>query len=363
MWLLLTILPVVILGAILIYQGVQNRAQQELPADGARADKAAKANIPEANIPEANTPEDGDSSEAEENQYADTDLSNRRKTIKYDGKEYQYNSYLSNFLFLGIDKAEIVKTTVGKADAGQADALFLLSWDRMNHNLNLIAIPRDTMTDIEVFSVEGKSLGKTRDHLSISYAFGDGRFKSCELTREAVSNLFYGLTIEGYCALNQGGIAAMLDLTGGVEVTLTDDSLQGRNEAWTAGSTVLLDNENIELYLRYRDTGESHSAINRLGRQSLFLSAFADKAMAEFNQDKHFITDLYEELSAYMVTNMGNGHFVKIMQDAVSYNKLTSRTIPGEAVEGEDYDEYQVDEDALYQLILELFYVQVDSGE
>ena len=66
--------------------------------------------------------------------------------VTYRGTRYVYNDHLSNFLFMGIDKREKADTKVGQADAGQADAIFMISWDRVEHSLTLISIPRDTMT-------------------------------------------------------------------------------------------------------------------------------------------------------------------------------------------------------------------------
>ena len=58
------------------------------------------------------------------------------------------------------------------------------------------------MTEIEVFNPSGKSLGESTDHINIQYAFGDGKQKSCELMKTAVSNLLDGLPIQGYCSMN-----------------------------------------------------------------------------------------------------------------------------------------------------------------
>ncbi len=125
---------------------------------------------------------------------AEADDSN---TVTWQGKTYKYNQNLSNYLLLGVDKRTPAETRVGKADAGQADALFLLSLNRKTKEMTLISIPRDTMTDVESFDLEGKSLGKSKDHISLSYGYGDGGAESCKLTQEAVSNLFYGLPISG----------------------------------------------------------------------------------------------------------------------------------------------------------------------
>lgn len=121
-------------------------------------------------------------------------------SVVYEGKEYEYNDHLSNFLFMGIDKREKIETEQGKANAGQADAIFLLSWDRVKRHMSMLSIPRDTIAEIEVFDQNGASLGMTKDHINLAYGYGDGKSISCDLMKQAVSNLLYGLPIQGYCA-------------------------------------------------------------------------------------------------------------------------------------------------------------------
>ena len=118
-----------------------------------------------------------------------TDLNQNSDTVEYKGETYKYNDHLSNYLFLGIDTRETVDTYQSQADAGQADAIFLVSMDRATEKIKVLFIPRDSMTRIEVFNPAGKSLGMTTDHINIQYAYGDGRQKSCELMKTAVSNL------------------------------------------------------------------------------------------------------------------------------------------------------------------------------
>lgn len=108
-------------------------------------------------------------------------------TVEYKGETYKYNDHLSNYLFLGIDTREAVDTYQSQADAGQADAIFLVSMDRATEKIKVLFIPRDSMTRIETFNPYGQSLGETTDHLNIQYAFGDGKEKSCELMKTAVS--------------------------------------------------------------------------------------------------------------------------------------------------------------------------------
>lgn len=279
--------------------------------------------------------------------------------ITYNGKQYEYNEHLSNFLFLGVDKREKAETSQGQTDAGQSDAIFLLSWDRVKHSFALVTIPRDTMTDIEAFDTSGKSLGMSKDHISLAYAYGDGDRGSCELAKEAVSNLFYGLPIQGYCALNMDGIAIMTEDIGGLTVTVPDDSLEQKYPEFQEGTEVELTKENTETFVRYRDINESQSAIKRMKRQSVFMDAYAAKASEKFVKNPGFIAGLYEDLKPYMVTNIGADQFAKIMKDASAGKTQERWTVPGEGVEGVSFDEYHTDDAKLYEMILQTFYEEI----
>lgn len=282
-------------------------------------------------------------------------------SVTYQGKEYTYNDHLSNFLFLGIDSREKAETQVGKADAGQADAIFLVSWDRVEHSLTGITIPRDTITEIEIFDQEGNSAGKSQDHINLAYAYGDGDRKSCELMEEAVSNLLYGIPIQGYCSINMDGIPVLTEAVGGVTVTVPDDSLTGVNPQWTQGSQIQLTPENVEDFVRYRDTSVSQSALGRMERQQIFLNAYAQKAQEVYGQNPSLITELYTSLENYMVTNISNDQFVQIMEGLGAGGNTDTWTLPGEGTQGEGFDEYHVDDSQLYEKIIETFYKEVEN--
>lgn len=279
--------------------------------------------------------------------------------IVWNGKEYVYNEHLSNFLFLGIDNREKEATSTGQANAGQADALYLLSWDRVADSVTVISIPRDTMTEIEVFGVGGKSLGMTRDHISLSYAYGDGGHESCRLAEEAVSELLYGLPIQGYCSINLDGISALTKGVGEITVTVPNDSLESVDDAFQEGSKAVLNAENAELFVRYRDIEVSQSAISRMERQKEFIKAYGAAAQKKFGEDPDFVAETYNSLEPYMVTNMGSDQFVKIMESMQKEGTYSEWTIPGEGVEGKSYDEFEADHEALYEKIVETFYKEI----
>lgn len=281
-----------------------------------------------------------------------------RNTVIYQGTTYRYNEHLSNYLFLGVDTRE----TLGEqswAMGGQADAIYLLSWNRAEDTLQGIAIPRDTMTQIETFDLQGDSLGLTRNHLNLQYAYGDGAHTSCQLMEEAVSRLLYGIPIEGYCALNMNAMPVLADAVGGVEVTVPDDSLSDVDPSFVQGSKVTVTGENAETFLRYRDIGQTQSALRRTERQKIFLTAFAEKAREKTAEDAGFVTKLYSQLQAYMVTSLDAGQFLDL--SGASYEEGTMRDLPGEGRQGENYDEYIVDDSRLYPMILEMFYTETEG--
>ena len=279
-------------------------------------------------------------------------------TVEYQGATYKYNDHLSNYLFLGIDTRNSVDTYQTQQDAGQADAIFLVSMDRATEQLKVLFIPRDTMTKIEVFNPSGKSLGETTDHLNIQYAFGDGKQKSCELMKTAVSNLLEGLPIQGYCSMNMDGIPVITDFVGGVQITVPDNSLEETDPEFKEGAVVNITGENAEEFVRHRDTDKTQSALVRQERQKTYLQALVQKAREKAGEDAGFVADLYDSIKSYTVTNMGNDVFAKLL--AASGNGITAtKTVPGEGTQGENFDEYHVDKDALSDLIISMFYEKI----
>ena len=287
---------------------------------------------------------------------AEADGSN---TVTWQGKTYKYNQNLSNYLLLGVDKRTPAETRVGKADAGQADALFLLSLNRKTKEMTMISIPRDTMTDVESFDLEGKSLGKSKDHISLSYGYGDGGAESCKLTQEAVSNLFYGLPIQGYLAMNLDGIPELTKSVGGLTVTVPNNSLEYEYPEFAEGAEVTLTEENTEVFLRSREVDESQSAIYRMERQKAFLDAFSKKAKECYEQNAKFAANLFVAIKPYTVTNISEDRLMKLFQTADEGDGYTEWTVPGEGTQGLSYDEYHVDDDALYAKIMETFYQEI----
>ena len=279
---------------------------------------------------------------------------NTSESITYKGKTYVYNDHLSNYLFMGIDTKGDMETAES-GNAGQADAIFLTSMDRVTKEMQVISIPRDTMTEIEMFSVSRKSLGLMENHINLQYAQGDGKTESCELMKTAVSKLLGGIPVHGYCSVNMDGIPVMTEAAGNVQVVIPDNSLEEVNPEFTEGAEVTLTKDNVEQFVRYRNTGREQSALVRQDRQKIFIEAYMKKAQEQYAKDASFVTGLYESMKPYMVTNIGNDLFVKLLS-AAQEGKSSVHTLPGKGAQGEYFDEYRVDEEALQEMIISVFY-------
>lgn len=280
--------------------------------------------------------------------------------VTWHGKKYCYNDHISNYLFIGVDTGEISETSSGEANAGQADAIYVLSLDRTKETFTVISVPRDTMTRIRLYGPGGKELGTSVDHISLSYAYGDGSHESCQLTKEAVSELLYDLPIQGYCSLSMDAMPVLTETVGSLTVTVPNDSLEKADPAYAEGAQVTLTAENTKFFLQYRDIDVSQSAISRMERQQAFLRAYGEQAEKRCSEDPAFAVELYNALGPYMVTSMGKDSFVRLAQSAAAGQTETGWTVPGRAAEGSSYDEFEADDDALYGKIIETFYEEAE---
>ena len=239
--------------------------------------------------------------------------SSREDTILYDGKKYQYNEHLSNYLFMGIDTREQQEDNEVRTENGRADAIYLLSYDRVKKTAKAFAIPRDTMVNVHAYSVDGTDLGLIKEHINMQYVYGDGKEESCRLMKEAVSDMMYGIPIQGYLALNMDGIPVAVDALESVEVVVPNASLENVDLKYKEGSKVVITKENAELFVRYRDTNIAQSAITRMERQKAFMEAFMETARTKASNDTELVLNMYDGLKPYMITNMGTDLFAKLL--------------------------------------------------
>lgn len=280
---------------------------------------------------------------------------------EYNGKKYQYNNRLTTLLYAGLDTYDELKQTATYGDKARADSIMLIVLDEVSKKISVVAINRDTMTEVHRFSRNGNDLGTYVTHIGYAYANGDGGKASCENLKTAVSSLIGGLPISGYIVSNLNSIAMINDLVGGVTVTVPNDDLASKYPELTAGSIVTLDESNVRAYVQQRDTEVDFSNEGRIERQKSFVLSFMDSFGKLVKENSTQVWDKLEESSDWMQTDITKNRYLSLA-DAFSQTSLTPDSyyiLEGEDQLGELHDEFYYDEDALQKLIINLFYREV----
>ena len=355
---LLAVLAVLAVIAVILINvwRTTGRASLLQHAQGNSADAAqnmqSAANERNDNASDSGTQEAEESYELQEGQ------------IRYNGKTYQYKDNLMNILCLGIDSRDGIAKEKTPGKAGQADCVILAVLDDEAKTIQLINISRDSMVPVHVYATDGSFVEDRTEQLALQYAYGNGRDWSCQLMEQAVSDLFYGLPIHGYCALSMNSIASLNDTVGGVTVTVPEDLAVMQPKLFTAGDTVTLKGELAYHFVHDRDFKSADIASNnkRIARQKAYAVAFVNQLKQGMKEDMTLPVKLYQTAEKQMVTSIGLDQAVYLCTEYMnsSFDTDNIYTVEGEVTKGEEYAEFNVDDDALYQLILDVFYEEVD---
>ncbi|WP_248404542.1 LCP family protein [Butyrivibrio fibrisolvens] len=285
--------------------------------------------------------------------------------IRYDGKTYAYNSNLLTFLVLGIDSMDKVHEGEDGISGGQSDAMFFLVLDPDNKEIKVIAINRNTMTDIDVYNEEGIYVGTGEAQICLQHGFGDGLTQSCDRTVKTVRNLFHELPINGYISINMGAIPTVNNTVGGVTLkVLYNLPAAGQYRSLRKGETVTLTGDDAYWYTQHRDINVDWSANERLERQLQYLIEFVPALQEKVKEDPKSIASIYSALSPYMVTDIGLNEAVYLGNEAAQYSFDSTKIyqMKGESIIGRSgFEEFIYDEEGLYDLILDVFYTEVDA--
>ncbi len=274
--------------------------------------------------------------------------------VHYKGGKYNFNRNLVSILIMGVDK-ENLEDIGEEGYNGQADALFLLVADTVTGEVDLVSISRDTMVNVDVYTPDGIYVTNRRMQLCLSYAYGKDEEASVENVIKSLSELMYGIPINSYFALDVAAVRVLTDAVGGVTVPeYTSDYSK------PTGRSVTLWGKDAEAYIRQRDTSQLDSNLNRMERQKAFISAFTSKVVALTKQNIKTPINLYNSLDGYIYTDIGldeitymAGNFLNGVAD------MDMHSVAGTVVKGEQFAEYEVDSEALYELVLEIFYTEI----
>jgi len=289
--------------------------------------------------------------------------------ILYQGKEYVRNRDLITILVMGIDKETVTEiggqswdTETEAWQGGQADALFLVLIDPHEKSIRILAINRNAMTEVDTWDADGRYAGLKTQQISLQHGYGDGGVESCERQVVCVSRFLKGIPINDYAAISMDAIPELNDAVGGITVEVPDDVIYPEYDMdLHQGDTVTLWGEQAYWYVRLRNENVFNSNELRLQRQKQYLTTFASKAKRQAVSDIRVAVDLYRMLEKYMVTDIDLSSFTYLATEYAGYDFDAQHlyTIEGETIQGNKFEEFYADEEALEALIIDLFFEEV----
>ena len=279
------------------------------------------------------------------------------EVIEYNGHKYKYNENVVSIAFMGIDQ-DTLKTSDQTDFVGASDADIVFAVDTQSGKASAIAIPRDTMVDVDMYMESGTLIETQKTQLCLAYAYGDGRELSCKNTVNSISRVLYNVPINKYFALDLNGIAALNDAIGGVTI---DSSLYDYK--------VVLKGDMAEKYVRQRNMDTVDASINRTDRQVQYVKAYTKQLVPAVMNDFSVISKLYSDAQKYSQSNikLDNVTYLGSLLLSKGITDFESYRLKGTFSESADpilpdvaHAEFTPDEDYLMQTILKVFYTQLD---
>ena len=278
------------------------------------------------------------------------------KTITVDGVEYFPRQDITVMMLLGIDEAGPVKDSGSYNNTGEADVVSLAVFDEKAKSYTVLMLNRDTMLDIPVLGIGGKPAGTRYGQLALSHTYGSGLKDSCENTRAAVSDFLYGLEIDYYLAMNMDAIALLNDAVGGVQVSVTDDF--SAIDSTIPMGEVRLTGEQALSFIRTRQGLGDQLNLSRMKRQETYMEGFFTALNGSLDGSDSFVLETYDTLSPYLVSDCPAKTLNSFANRYAEYTFEEIISPAGENRVGSEYMEFYVDEMALQELVLQLFYAR-----
>lgn len=278
-------------------------------------------------------------------------------TITYNDKKYILNKDIVSILVMGIDRSDIEKN-LGSGNNGQADVIFVATMDTKTKKACIIPLSRETMTDINLYTEDGKYIGTQNEQLCLAYAYGTDTQKCSENVMTSVKRLLCGININSYITFEMEAVSELTDMIGGVQLTSLEDFSSGTLNA-VKGQTVTLKGKSAINYIQYRGDDLEANA-RRMQRQKQFLSALINKTGNAVLSDFSNLATYYNGLSPYFSTNVSFAQTTYLAQNCLSLNlgdSIDYKTIEGTLSMGEKWVEFRPYDESLLQTVIDVFYV------
>ena len=279
----------------------------------------------------------------------------RDAEMLYEGHSYMYDEDNINILCIGVDARGEVDTV------GQGDALILVTLNVRDKTIRCLNINRDTLAPVKVFGVAGKYITTQNLQAALAFSYGSDVADGAELTEYTVSELLDGLPIHAYVTLDFDGISKMNELVGGVTVKAMEDLDRADIRQ---GETVTLSGEQAVYYVTERNSASEDIGTNaaRMDRQKQYMCAWCGLLKEKLKRNPLKIWDMYEQMSGYISTDISRTGMLYLAWKfaGAEFTDDGMYELPGSYERENYYDEYIVDDAALKEQLVEMFYREVE---
>lgn len=147
---------------------------------------------------------------------------------------------------------------------------------------------------------------------------------------------------------------------GGVTVTVLEDLRYGYS-SMRLGEEVTLNADMAERYIRTREyTAEGN--LKRMERQKQYFKALLSQVLTIVRQDYTKVLDVYDAVKDDVITDLSVGDILYLASKAVNMDISGDiQSVPGEVtLSSDNYVEYIIDKNALTDIIMSIYYEEVN---
>lgn len=254
---------------------------------------------------------------------------------------YAYTDRVKTYLLIGTDNSGANPEAEQGFNGDLADFLVLFLADPDTGRYGFVQIDRDTITDVPILDENGEETGTALEQICTAHWYGQNEEERNINTVYTVSELFGGLSIDGYYCMNMKDIPSLNHAVGGVSVTIEED-LESVDPAMTKGAQILLTDEQAEKFVRARMSVGDGTNISRLRRQRQYMENMYRQIHERFSDNAGYINDLYKELKSVLETDQPDKTISEIAAGIHDSKNVGFLTIDGESTKGNQLDDGQI---------------------
>ena len=301
---------------------------------------------------------------SEDNEYAEkrgnmTTGFGQLKTVEIGGVKYREKPAVTTLLICGIDVPE-ENTNISEQyrSAGPADFILLVGIDHTDKKIHQLQIDRDTMAEIDILGVFGNEVGTRIWQICLSHCYGKDAKDNAKYTVRAVERLLGGVEIDGYYMIDYSAMGTINDMLGGVPVKIEFD-MEHINPKWKKGSTVTLQGDEAQTFVRARMDVGSGTNEERMVRQNEFMRSATQIMNKKISADLGFGETMLTKLQDLSTSNMTTKRLAEELAKSYNYEVLPVEHPEGEHMIGADgYMEFHMKDGAAVDWVLEHMYTR-----